>query len=833
VVLSAAGILLLVPAVVQAAGDANRSRCGVETEASPGFRTYLPDCRAYELVTPPYKASAVVIGEPQAPAAISADGNHVVTEAGGAFAGAENEWWHEEKSQHIDAYEFTRTGHGWEPTALNPPARTYPHSAIMAVSAQDVSNTLWSATTSQLFFAQDIYLRNGTGELRLVGPGVAPEVTTEGIAAEGVASEEALAFVGASRDLSHALFRIQSTVLGVREGHHGHGDLWPGDTTEPGGDSLYEYVYTGTPNAEPALVGVRNDARLKNNGEAQLISRCGTALGSSSHTSGTRGGSAYNAVSATGETVFFTARACGGSPPADELYARVGGAKTVAISEPSKQDCEVCNTVSNLAGAGFQGASQDGTKVFFLTEQSLLAGQEGTNLYEYDFNGPVSGVGHPDGRISLVSRASSNPEVQSVVRVSEDGSRVYFVAKGILAGENAERHTPQAGASNLYVYDTVTRKTVFVATLMTTADEASISAAEGAEQARTEELAVAKYEAQVAAIQREREHGEITGKQEEELLASALETAIAFINRTLGTRGPSGTLVEDRSVWGLSDTRPTQATPNGGFLLFLSSAHLTPDDESNLVPQLFEYDAVKEKLARVSIGESGTYNGNGNVATFSQAPQIPAQAFDSRTPPTASQIGLALSEDGSRVFFTSGASLTPQAQVGATNVYEYREGGVHLISDGHDASLAGKAPTVQLLGVDPSGADAFFLTADALVPQDEETQAVLYDAREEGGFPAPTLAAGCGGEACRGPSGATSPPPAPGSASQPGGENLLPPTSTAAKSTATSLARGRKFAEALKACRRKPTSKRPACVRRAIKRYARKAKSINLDRRGK
>ncbi len=161
----------------------------------------------------------------------------------------------------------------------------------------------------------------------------------------------------------------------------------------------------------------------------QLISDCGTQLGSGAESD------MYNAVSVSGETVFFTAlghnegecKAAFPAPDVSEVYARLGGVETVDVSEPSKASCSVCNTAAK-ASAEFVGASKDGSKVFFLTEQELLPGGGGLGLYEYDFDTPAEAHAH----VMRVSAGPGPSEVQGVARVSEDGSHVYFVAKGVL-----------------------------------------------------------------------------------------------------------------------------------------------------------------------------------------------------------------------------------------------------------------------------------------------------------------------------------------------------------------------------------------------------------------
>jgi hypothetical protein len=711
----------------------------------------------------------------------------VIAGVGGAFAGAGNYWWDANRNAGLTAYELTRTETGWTPSVLTPPATRFPHSTLMAASGESLGTTLWGAATSTLTFNENIYLRDSEGDFALVGPGTGPEIRDESLKQ---ASNE-LNLVGASHDLSHAIFSVSAFSVGSRLEYSGRGNLWPGDTTNEEAASLYEYVGTG--NAAPTLVGVSDGSTVVGGvtlPAGQQISRCGTKLGSGGEGINGVSRDTYNAVSEDGEKVFFTARACSdgpGEPAVDELYARVGQSKTVAISEPSLPagECtspEPCSTATPRE-AIFQGASENGERVFVLREQSLVNGAPaaGIKLYEARLEGStVSQLVD----VSADPTSGQSPEVQGVVRVSEDGGRVYFVAKGKLAGINAEDKEPEAGADNLYVYepepaDPGGYHTVFVAKLLTTPESTLLTTPEESEESTLkeeetkEEGEVGERAEKVAlrAFEEATEHG-VEFEKALEIYTQVKERQEKLLRGTLGT---AGTLAEDQSVWKSEDRRPAQATPDGNFLVFPSSADLAAGDESK-VPQLFEYDASSESLTRISSGQGGTYNGDGNVDTFNEAAHIPAPAYVGQDLPTAAQTGLAVSEDGSRVFFTSAARLVPQVEDrGSPNVYEYRDGNVYLISDGKDSSATENGPTVQLFGSDASGQDSFFVTADALVPQAGDAQVGLYDAREGGGFPVPALIPGCAGETCRGATGAAPSLQLPGSTSQAGGGNLPPP----------------------------------------------------------
>ena len=246
------------------------------------------------------------------------------------------------------------------------------------------------------------------------------------------------AYLGGSAKATHIVFTVKPEFR------------WPYDKTVNTGRTLYGYIgveHSGE-TREPSLIGVTGDR-----GSTTLISQCGTRLGSSSPEFGSNwpengvAGTMNNAISAEGNRIFFTAvgeddRSCGAAQPlVDELFAReevptangelpAAHMRTVSISEPSKEDCSACLTGGLMKDAVFQGGSLDGTKVFFTTEQDPT-GAKGENLYEYDFDAPAG------EKVSWLSNQSpGEAAVQGVARISEDGSHVYFVARGVLPGNS-------------------------------------------------------------------------------------------------------------------------------------------------------------------------------------------------------------------------------------------------------------------------------------------------------------------------------------------------------------------------------------------------------------
>jgi hypothetical protein len=389
---------------------ASEAGCSNEALRAESFSLNLPDCRAYEMVTPPFKAGFDLY----AGGGVSLDGSTVGFLTNGAFAGIQ-------QAGTANSYQAVRGPSGWSSSSLLPPSSVLAQPQYanpdLIDQTQDLKTTLWSLhKPGESNVTEDIYLRRPDGQFVLVGPSQTRPAKQD---PSGILTT----YRGGSADLSHILFQSTYDLLGTGE------------------TGLFEYAGAGTSAPELRLVGLED-------GGQHLISRCRIGLGDAI------GDLAHNAISRDGRTIFFTVRpeSCPLGEGIDfaELYARTDdGRHTVAvgISHCTRVAPEpVCGPSS---GDLYRGAANDGSAVFFTTSQQLLNEDtdSGEDLYRYDLTG--SGL----ERIS-VPEAGHSAEVEGVEAIADDGSLVYFVAKGVLAANvGADGTDPTAGANNFYVWN--------------------------------------------------------------------------------------------------------------------------------------------------------------------------------------------------------------------------------------------------------------------------------------------------------------------------------------------------------------------------------------------
>ncbi len=105
-----------------------------------------------------------------------------------------------------------------------------------------------------------------------------------------------------------------------------------------------------------------------------------------------------------------------------------------------------------------------------------------------------------------------------------------------------------------------------------------------------------------------------------------------------------------------------------------------------------------------------------------------------------------LSADGSRAFFVSGEALLPEDADEALDIYEWTSGGgLGLLTP------TAKGRAVLYRGASADGSSVFFETREGLLAEDDDGgEGDLYAARLGGGFPPPPAAPECAGEACQG-----------------------------------------------------------------------------------
>jgi hypothetical protein len=743
---AACGVILLLALVAVAGPSPALAGPCPNVALRSGPAEALPDCRAYEQVSPLDTGGLdAVTLEPLQPAQSSAcEPSETCTIAymtvGASFFGAQG-------NEFANAYLASRSAAGWQTTPISPPTPQAPPSSVPHITyafSADLTQAIVRVPLQQLAEGApegvyNLYLRDPEGRYALVSPSTLAESPRDGCST-CFEEEDVPAFAGASADFRHVLFEERGTAA------------------EAGVEDLYE-----AEGGEVHLVGVLPDGKIP-----PLGAKAGAGFSRASELNG----DLDDAISADGSRVLFEADADGGEPQEGdlELYDRLDDTSTVEVSAPAPgaepEHCETPEHDCKPQEAQFWAASEDGDAVFFtskaaLTRESYVGGQgadpKEASLYRFD---PETGE-----LTNLLAAADgggpASASVLGVVGISESGSYVYFVAKGRLTA-SAKSEEP-----NLYVWH-----------------EGAISY-------------VATLREPEAVEEREIENG------------SAGNATIFRSDVADWTRVPT----ESQAY----------VTPDGRYLAFMSARSLTGYDNEDAQStaedhifdhEVFEYDAETGQLVCASCDPSGA-RPLGSAFLGAELTERASTPFHQPR---------SLSDDGSRLFFTSPDPLVPGLSGGADKVFEYEEGALRLIS-----GASGGVRAV-FLDASASGDDVFFTTREDLTPTSTGEFLKVYDARVDGGLPAAASTVGsCPGAACL--SGAESPPTfsTPLSESVLGDGNRPPATGTAATPTRAQL-----LERALGRCRKLARRKRRAqCMSSARRRFAPNARRVSRTASGR
>lgn len=771
--LAGAGALTTTPALAAPGEGCPNEQVRQESNTNPAtgqpYSVGLPECRAYEMVSPLEKQQHDAINPVAAEGfpVVSPSGSVVGWDSQGNYADPENT---DTPNTPSNPYVAQRSPAGWITTSVLAPASLIeaPGDVFAGPNGVLLSPDLLAEAGCGLATLYGSYGTNLACALRASEGEWMRTPAYPTLSGQGM---EVPFLLGASSDLSDVVVRLQYPGAQLLDSDAQPPCSFDTQDTE-GCEGLYEIAGLGTASPELRLVDVAD------NGE-KIGPESVTSLGSA--IPGTNAGTNYQAVSADGSKIYFTATPVGGVPT---VYARIDGTETVAVSESLPAQCSGACAEAPRQEASYSGASADGAKVFFTSAEPLVNADtdETTDLYEYDFAKPpaermiqISGGGEGD------LTPGSGAGVAGVVSVSEDGSHVYFIAEGVLTTlPNGVGQTATPGAANLYGYDTDTGETKFVGTL--SAEDVT----------------------------------ELTGGCD---------------------KAGSQLLLCERKL--------AQSTPDGNVLVFNTSAKLIAagaEADTSGAEQVYRYDFHTGDLFRVSISHD-RFGDNGNMpgmeATIAPVNDTGGGAF-----PTVNDSNRAVSENGEEIVFATAEQLQAGDISGASNqscrlgsssgeagceIYLWHEcagsacadgehGEVNMISDGVDPAGAGHQ------AISASGDDIFFETDERLVGQDTDELGDIYDARIDGGFPAPTPEPSCSGESCRGVPPAAPSFAAPGSQGFTAGGNLSPgstafPAPVEAKPKP--LTKAHELAKALKQCRRDKSKKnRESCEKSAHKRYS-------------
>lgn len=402
----------------------------------------LPECRAYEKVTPDGKEGfAARLEEFNGD-----DGVRYSSGAGNIARSGQNR-------ASNNAYGAIRSTAGWETipnlngasgTLKDAPSFVTTPGAVPFAYSADLHSSLWRMSRLGGSPGLNYYLRSPDGTFTFVG------------SPDGAAESQRFT----SADLSHLV-------------------LWTNAAGGPldWGPGVYEFVGSG--NDQPRRVDVDNPA--------SPITTCALALQGASASAFGR------SISSDGRVVtFMVIGGCGGAnPPTNEIWARVNGTTSIDVSasQCSRTAADPGGLCNGPVGSGdcitvpgggfggdesgpgcrgvrFEGAAEDGSRVFISTNQQLLDADvdQSRDIYACDIpsGNPAPSAEKANHCTALmqisgaqISGAQTGAAVEDVVATSDNGATVVFTAKGVLTdNEDALREEAVAGDHNLYVWRT-------------------------------------------------------------------------------------------------------------------------------------------------------------------------------------------------------------------------------------------------------------------------------------------------------------------------------------------------------------------------------------------
>lgn len=554
----------------------------------------LPDGRAYELVSPAQKLSVDIHQAPEDPAfspILSLDGNSIAfTALDGLPGGTSNGF--------FNAFRAIRGGGAWDTQQLN--SAISPEFGINAapiVAADPELETFVQSgppsaplTPDAADGVSNLYLRTDEG-FRLITVG-----------APAFRQEFFTGFISHSADFGHVVF---TASLPLAEG-------------DPEFETvLYDWdAATG----QPTLVGVLPDGEVSPGPVTLARPPVGSEFPSPSEPV-----QHWNPVSADGSRIFFETEG--------QLFVRIDGSETKQVSAPVGAADPDGPQVPR-----FRFAAASGSRAFFSSAEKLTddstsdAASGGEDLYLYDVaTGALTDI-------TVDAADASGAQIQGVLGGAQNGSRLYFVARGELADGAT------AGEDNLYLWEDDGSAKGKITHIATGIDPTNWLSTSFELPFRNRLTSHVTPDGQSVLFE---STSQLTDFNNAGHFEAYLFTIGADELQCVSCRPVGGPATADALAVGTGDgvLRARVLTDDGKFAFFTTSEALLPGDV-NEVADVYRYDVEAEQLALVSTGTSDL------PSVFSDA-----------------------SADGSDIAFTTRESLVGIDTDRAIDVYDARVGG--------------------------------------------------------------------------------------------------------------------------------------------------------------